>query len=124
MKCIRCGKESSDDALVCDECGFNFKDHEMYLKYIKVKEDDKVVIGKESDLIDNPIMTFVFGLLSIMLPFFLFSFIAFRFFKKPTKAKLIPLKNVGIVMAYIGIALSIFVLIYAIISFYDIIYMG
>ncbi|MGI6710963.1 MAG: hypothetical protein ACOX4W_05920 [Bacilli bacterium] len=116
MKCLRCGKESLDDAIVCEECGFNFKEHEMYLKYIKPKEDDKVEKGKESDLIDNPILTFVFGLLSMMIPIFLFSFLAFRFYKKPSKAKLIPLKNVGNIMAYIGVGLSIFIIIYAIIS--------
>lgn len=118
MKCIRCGKESSADAIACEECGFNFKDHDTYLKYMKPAEDGHVTPGKESDLIDNPVLTFVFGILSMMLPIFIFSFIAFKFSKRPAKAKLIPLRNVGTILAYSGIGVSIFVVLVVIIRFF------
>lgn len=110
-KCLRCGHINKDDALECEKCQFSFKEQAVLeeLKKYTTKEDPIVAEKNKSSLIDNPVLTFIFGILSIMLPFFLFSFLTWYMKKKPSKTKLIPFRNIGNVFAYIGFVLSIII---------------
>lgn len=113
MKCLRCGKIHPDDVKVCKECGFSFEAFKQYKK-VKEKEDPEIDPKQKAALIDNPLLTFIFGLLSVMLPIYIFSFLTFYMYKKPSKVKLETLRNFGNVLAYIGIAISIFMTVYLI----------
>lgn len=114
-KCVRCGKNVDDDAQVC-ECGFDFHRYEIEKKYLSPKEDPVVPKGEESSLIDNPILTFIFGILSMALPIFVFSLLAFRFASKPSKVKLEKFQKIGNVFAYIGVGLTLFIWSYILIG--------
>jgi len=132
MKCLRCGKELPDGAAVCDECGFNFKEDELITKIISEKADPVVSEKNKSILIDNPVLTFIFGILSVfgMIFFFLYPGFVVLYFvldlvligltmlfsKKPAKVKLEPTRNVGVGMAYVALALTVFKAVYFIIG--------
>lgn len=115
MKCQRCGKVNDDQALVCEKCGYHVQEQKINLeidKIIQTKEDPDVDPKNRSQLYDNPILTLVFGLLSIMLPVFIFSFVAWHMYKKPAKVKLEVFRNFGNALAYVGICVSMFVTVY------------
>lgn len=113
IKCIRCGKENDDKNEVCSNCGYSFKEQKVEETYRKLLKEDPVVPDEEkSGLIDSPILTFIFGILSMLLPIFVFSFLAWYNYKKPSKVKLEPFRNIGNIFAYIGAAISIFLLVY------------
>lgn len=137
MKCLRCGKIVDDNTKVCPNCSFEFEDLKKY-KTIKVEVDDDNMNSKDKVItIDNPILTFIFGLLSLLfgltllahgLPipfifvilFFLSFSAAFYFSVKPTRVKLKPVRTFGIVMAYIGLAVTLYSLIMALLVFTNI----
>ena len=115
MKCMRCGKVNPDNVKQCEKCGYDFKEqliNKQLEKIIKVQDDPDIDPKQKSQLYDNPILTFIFGLLSIMLPIFVFSFLSWHMYKKPAKVKLETLRNFGNVLAYIGICVSMFVTVY------------
>ncbi|HHU21292.1 MAG TPA: hypothetical protein GXZ51_02475 [Acholeplasma sp.] len=113
IRCIRCGMENDDKNEVCGNCGYSFKEQKVEEEYRKLlREDPSVPEEERSGLVDSPILTFVFGLLSMLLPILVFSFLAWYNYKKPSKVKLEPLRNLGNIFAYIGAALSIFLLVY------------
>lgn len=113
IRCIRCGMENDDKNEVCGNCGYSFKEQKVEEEYRKLlREDPSVTEEERSGLVDSPILTFVFGLLSMLLPILVFSFLAWYNYKKPSKVKLEPLRNLGNIFAYIGAALSIFLLVY------------
>ncbi len=132
MKCLRCGKELPEGTAVCDECGFNFEEDGKITKIISEKADPAVSEKTKSILIDNPVLTFIFGILSIfgMLFFVLYPGFVVLYFgldlvltgltmlfsKKPAKVKLEPTRNVGVGMAYVALALTIFKAVYFIIG--------
>ena len=132
MKCLRCGKELPEGTAVCDECGFNFKEDELITKIISEKADPVVSEKNRSILIDNPVLTFIFGILSVfgMIFFFLYPGFVVLYFvldlvligltmlfsKKPAKVKLEPTRNVGVGMAYVALALTVFKAVYFIIG--------
>lgn len=108
MKCLRCGKEFKDsNRKICDECGYNFKEGERLNKILNVKKDPDVPQNKKTDLVDYPILSFIFGVLGIILPIGVFSGLAIHLSKKPSKASLIPFANVGYVFGIVGIGLSV-----------------
>lgn len=108
-KCLRCGHMNNDIALKCEKCQFSFEEQAVYekLKKLVPKDDPIVDLKNKSSLIDNPILTFIFGILSIMLPIFVFSFVAWYMKKKPSKAKLVAFRNIGNIFAYVGFVLSV-----------------
>lgn len=108
MKCLRCGKDFKDQKVeVCDSCGYDFKEGERLNKILNEKKDPDVPKHQQSDLIDYPILSFVFSIFGLILPVFLFSVLAIKFSKKPSKANLIPFANVGHVFGILGIAVSV-----------------
>ena len=116
MKCLRCGKEFKDkNREFCDECGYDFNEGKRLNKILNEKQDPDVPLHKQTDLIDYPILSFVFSILGLMIPIALFSILAIRFSKKPSKANLIPLANVGYVFGILGIAISSLVILIIII---------
>lgn len=117
-KCLRCGFINKDDVLKCEKCQFSFEEQAVYEKLKKlVPKDDPIVEPKDKvSLIDNPILTFVFGVLSIMVPIFVFSFLAWHMKKQPSKTKLLPFRNIGNVFGYIGFVLSVVFIGYLIFS--------
>ncbi len=132
MKCLRCGKELPEGTVVCDGCGFNFEEDGKIKKIISEKADPVVPEKTKSILIDNPILTFIFGILSVfgMIFFFLYPGFVVLYFasdliligltmlfsKRPAKVKLEPTRNVGVGMAYVALALTIFKAVYFIIG--------
>ncbi|MFA7435861.1 MAG: zinc ribbon domain-containing protein [Bacilli bacterium] len=119
MKCKSCGKEVSDEATICQYCGFDLEAFKKLEKVI-VQEDPDVDEKVKSNLVDTPILAFIFGVLSILssLTFVvndriyililalvvLFNFLTFKLANKPAKVKLKPFANVGKGMAYFSIA--------------------
>lgn len=122
MKCLRCGLEVEDDIDVCPNCEFSFKEHKTYVK-VAIEEDPDLPDEEKVKLIDNPILTLLFGFVSILTGgmFFLLrefviiflilailSFVlTFILSVKPTKVKLKPLREFGMVLGYLGIGLTI-----------------
>lgn len=108
MKCLRCGKEFKDEKReFCDECGYDFKEGERINKILNAKQDPDVPDHKKTDLVDYPILSFIFSILGLILPIMLFSYLAIILSKKPSKANLIPFANVGYVFGIIGMAISV-----------------
>ena len=103
-KCLRCGKIHEDDIKKCDVCSYPFPLYEQ----IKVKKEDSNT--NPSDLIDYPLLTFVFGLLSLLLPIYLFSFLAIKLSKKPCKESLLHFRQFGLILAYLGVIVTTFIL--------------
>ena len=93
MKCRRCGKEIESDLGVCENCGYD---------YYEDKKLQKI---------------FIFGLISLILPIYIFSFLAIKLSKKPSKANLLPFKNLGKVFGIFGIFVSTFLLFYILFTF-------
>ena len=123
MKCLRCGKEVNESEKTCPLCGFDLEAQRRYKK-ITVEADDDMDDKHKIILIDNPILTFIFGLLSLMLAltiavdpgltfFFILMFVltfslCFFFSTKPTRVKMKPVRTFGLVMGYIGLGLTIY----------------
>jgi uncharacterized membrane protein YvbJ len=116
MKCLRCGKEFKEkNREFCDECGYDFNEGKRLNKILNEKQDPDVPENKQTDLIDYPILSFVFSILGLMIPVMLFSILAIKLSKKPSKANLIPFANVGYVFGILGVAISSLVILILII---------
>lgn len=110
MKCIRCGKVFERPVEVCDVCSFNFKEYEQISKYLEIGPKPEDLSDNKSDLVDRPILAFVFGILGlIFIGTFIFSILATTISQKPAKSSLRHVRKVGIILGYIGIGLSAFV---------------
>ena len=132
MKCLRCGKIVSDAEKICPVCGFDLEAQKNYKK-ISVEVDNDVDDKTKIILIDNPILTFIFGLISLMLAltiavdpgltfFFILLFVltfslCFFFSTRPTRVKLKPVRTFGLVMGYIGLGLTLYRLILFLLNF-------
>ena len=128
MKCLRCGKEIPDKTVICDNCGFNFEEHNLYEKYLKRPVDPDVPDEQKASLIDNPVLTLIFGALSVFFALLFITastiviiylvllilsvFLTFYLSSKPSKVKLRPLRNIGIGMAYSSMGLLVFKVVY------------
>lgn len=135
MKCIRCGKVVNDSEKICPECGFNLEELKNYKK-ITVEVDPDIKDKNKIILVDNPILTFIFGLLSLMIAltilvdpgitfifviFFVITFSAcFIFSTKPTRIKLRPVRSIGIVMGFIALGLTIYRMVMFLLNFVNI----
>lgn len=107
MKCLRCGKEFKDETReFCDECGYDFKEGERINKVLNQKSDPNVASYKQTDLIDYPILSFIFSILGLIIPLMVLSLIAIKLSKKPSKANLIPFANLGYVFGILGVGIS------------------
>ena len=136
MKCLRCGKEHKEDVKVCDECGFDFEEMKKYKKIIIENDDD--LDGKEKIILtDNPILTFIFGIISLMLGLSMFVYglpisfmmilafvvtfsLTFYFSVKPCRIKLKPVRNFGMGMGFVGLAFTLYQCIIALLVFTNI----
>ena len=135
MKCIRCGAEIKETDIECPNCGFLASENKRYKK-VKVETDVQIDDKNKIILIDNPILTFLFGLISLLLGtmnclygvndqivflyviLFVISFsLAFVFSMKETKRKLKPVRTFGVVLAYIGLALTLYGLMMFLLNF-------
>lgn len=132
MKCLRCGKEMPDKDGICENCGFNFNEHKLYKKYIKNPVDPDVPDNQKSNLIDNPVLTLIFGGLSVLFSLLFITastvviiylillilavFLTFYLSSKPSKVKLRPLRNIGVGMAYFAAGLVVFKIVYQILG--------
>lgn len=132
MKCLRCGKIVSDDEKSCPECGFDLEAQKNYKKII-IEVDDYTDKKQKIILIDNPILTFIFGLIALMFAltiavdpgltfFFVLLFVltfslCFFFSTRPTRVKLKPVRTFGLIMGYIGLALTLYRLILFLLNF-------
>ncbi len=111
MKCERCGKEFSTHVEVCDNCGFDFEENRVFKKKLNIKYDS-TLYNDNTDLIDYPVLTFILGLLSMVIPIYLFSFLAIKLSKKPSKSNLKAFQNMGKILAYLGFVSSTLAIIY------------
>lgn len=112
MKCERCGKDFGNEIVeVCDECGYNFEEGKRIKKELHERPEKIVSEDKETDLIDYPILSFVFGIIGLIIPLIVFSLLAIWLGRKPAKIRLTPFSNLGFVFGIIGVGISIIFLI-------------
>ncbi|MDD3999531.1 MAG: hypothetical protein PHX62_01375 [Bacilli bacterium] len=127
-KCTRCGTMVPDNTKICDKCAFDFDEYEKYYHLYEVKEDPVVPEGQRTNLTDFPILTFIFGIISLILSsLFLFTpgitvlyiigvviavFITYILAIKPSKIKLVPFQVIGKWMANVAISVMIFKIVY------------
>lgn len=100
-RCPRCGTMISDSDDKCNVCGYDF----ILSPQHKIVAEE----NKSTDAIDYPVLTFIFAVTGMLLPFFLFSILALFFAKKPSRTSLLPFKKVGLVIAYLGLVASLLV---------------
>lgn len=111
MKCLRCGKEFNDEKReFCDECGYDFNEGKRINKVLNEKSDPDLPSNKQTDLIDYPILSFIFSILGLIVPLLIFSILAIKLSRKPSKANLIPFANIGYVFGILGIGISALVI--------------
>jgi len=121
-----------DDTKVCEVCAFDFDEYEKYRHLYQTKEDPIVPEDQQSSLVDNPILCFIFGILSFismalfffnqdivilfLIGVFLFATLAYIFSVKLAKVKLVPFQVVGKWLANIAVAVSVFKLVFSLVS--------
>ena len=131
MKCKRCGQEVRDTDKTCANCGFNLEEFKKQEKVL-VPEDPDLPQSKKSTLIDSPIITFMLGIISVLIALAIVSYSSVVIFfvilevmavlgtffasAKVCKISLRPVRNVGVVLAYVGLAITIFKIAYVILS--------
>lgn len=120
MKCLRCGTEVKEGTKYCDKCGFDVEKQKEY-QIIYKEVDPELENGKKTNLIDFPVLTFIFGILSMInaillmstrpiavifiISFFIIFVSCFIFSTKKAKVKLRPFREVGIIIAFVALAL-------------------
>lgn len=104
MKCERCGQVYDEPVSICTVCGYDFDEAPRLKKLLMIKPEPVTEVS--SDLVDYPVLTFICGLLSLILPILVFSFITLKLAKKPGKVSLDPLRNLGRIFAYLGFIVS------------------
>lgn len=115
MKCLSCGKDMGNKT-VCKNCGFDSLENKRVKKLLNEKED-KTIYDGNTDLLDYPILSFILGILSLILPIFIFSFLAIKLAKKPAKPSYEPFQNLGRVLGFFGLGVSTVLTLYIIFSF-------
>lgn len=131
MKCKSCGKEVADNTAICQYCGFDIEAYKKLQKVV-VREDPEVDETKKTNLVDSPILAFVFGILAVISAilfvvsptivvlylglFILFNYLTFTLANKPAKVKLLPLSTVGKFMAYFSIGFVVLKVVFEIIG--------
>lgn len=126
MKCLRCGKEVEEGTKYCDNCGFDVESQKDY-RIVYKEVDPEVEKSKKTNLIDSPVLTFIFGILSMInalliagskpIPiFYILTFIilfgtCFYLSTRKAKVKLRPFREVGIVIAFIALALVLIIVV-------------
>lgn len=107
MKCKRCGKDFKNMIVeVCDECGYDFTEDARIGKILDNKQDPDIDEKNKTDLIDYPILSFIFAILGLLIPLFVLSIIAIKLSKKPSKVKYVPFSNLGNIFGILGIVMS------------------
>jgi membrane-bound ClpP family serine protease len=117
-----------DETKICDKCAFEFDEYQRYHHLYETEEDPLVPEDQKSNLVDNPILTFVFGIISfILMALFLFDpnitllyligvivfvFITYYLSIRPAKVKFAPFQVVGKWLANIAISITIFKIVY------------
>lgn len=116
MKCERCGKEFKKHVEICDNCGFDFEEGRILKKKMQLKYDESLYTN-DTDLIDYPILTFILGILSMIIPVFIFSVLAIYLSKKESHSNYLAARNIGRVLGIIGLFVSTIVVVYIIFTF-------
>ena len=107
MKCKRCGKDFKNITVeVCDECGYDFTEDVRIGKILDNKPDPEIDEKNKTDLVDYPILSFIFGILGLIIPIFILSILAINLSKKPAKVKYVPFSNLGNIFGILGIVTS------------------
>lgn len=104
-KCASCGKEVKKEEIICEYCGFDFELARRQSRIIK-EPQESTNYQSRSDLFDYPILTFVLGIVALIVPIYLFSVLAIKMSKKSTKPSLEPLMNMGRFLGYLGFIVS------------------
>lgn len=104
MKCIRCGKDMGESK-VCNNCGYDISIDNRVKRILKVKPDMSEH-QNPTDLLDYPILSFIVGIIGIMIPIYFFSFLALKLSQKPAKPSYEPFQNLGKILAYVGFTVS------------------
>lgn len=131
MKCKSCGKEVSADIKICPNCGYDLEETKNYKKVI-VEEDPDLPKEQKSSLIDGPVLTFILGIICAMIGLAVISYKAVVLFLvilevvafastflmsiKLCKVSMRPVRNIGVVLAYIGLGLTIFKVFYVLLG--------
>lgn len=129
-KCKSCGFKVTEDMDICPKCGFDLAEHRTYEKVI-VAEDPEIEESKKTNLVDNPILAFILGIVSVVLSFvtvvsatygdYIIAYIillivavvlTYYLSNKPAKVKLKPFANVGKWLAIFAIGFFIFKIFY------------
>lgn len=129
-KCVRCGKLNEDSTLICPECGFDFREYEEVQKLYEEPKDPEVPKDKKMILIDNPILTMFFGILSVLASILfllektisifyllitaLFVYLTYIMYTKPSKVTLDFVRKFGNLLGNIAVALTIFKVVFTI----------
>lgn len=129
-KCVRCGKLVEEKFDVCDNCGFDFLKYEAEQKVFKKEEEPIVPRNIKTNLIDNPVFTFIFGILAILsslhfvtskgivVEYLIYSviyiFITMVFSIKQVSVKMKEVRNVGKWMGNIAFAITLYKIVYEI----------
>lgn len=106
-KCLSCGKMHEDNIKKCDVCSYQFPSR---IESTNIKKNETNTVARASDLSDYPLLTFIFGLLSLLAPIYLFSYLAIKMSKKPFKESLAHFRQFGLVLGYLGLLVSTFVI--------------
>ncbi|MDD3107117.1 MAG: hypothetical protein PHP65_04875 [Bacilli bacterium] len=133
MKCKRCGQIISDDTKIC-ECGFNIEEDKLTSVIYNQKSDPDVSEKNKNTLVDNPVLTFLFGISSIIVMllflmhpgfvvlYFLLDVVlivaTLLFAQKPTKVRLEATRNVGKWLAYVSFSVLLFKSVFLIINLF------
>jgi hypothetical protein len=132
-KCVRCGKLNEDSILICPDCGFDFREYEEVQKLYQEPKDPEVSKEKKMILIDNPILTMLFGILSVLASILfllektisifyllmtaLFVFLTYFMYMKPSKVKLDYVRKFGNLLGNIAVALTIFKVVFTVMGY-------
>ena len=107
MKCKRCGKDFKNISVeVCDECGYDFTEDVRIGKILDNKKDPEIDEKNKTDLVDFPVLSFIFAILGLLIPVFILSILAIKLSKKPAKVKYVPFSNLGNIFGILGIIMS------------------
>ena len=126
MKCLRCGKEVEEGIKYCNNCGFDVESQKNYRVLYK-EVDPELEKSQKTNLIDSPVPTFIFGILAMLnailiagskpipifyiLTFIILFSVCFFLSTRKSKVKLKPFREVGVVIAFIALALVLVVVI-------------
>lgn len=120
MKCLRCGREVSENEKICPDCGYDLEEQKN-LQVMHIDTDPDLTNKEIVKFTLYPLFTFILGLLCsltciyqlflkqisiiLLIAFGLFFGLAFFFSTRRTLVKMKPVREFGIILSYIAFAL-------------------